>query len=85
MEVSLEHLSAMLTDAHISIAFDYPGVQFYPSCIQFKITGSGSAFPTELVSFPGAYTVDTPGIVFNVYGGATVSPSVYSVSLLCCS
>ncbi|KAL5480820.1 hypothetical protein ACEPAI_9760 [Sanghuangporus weigelae] len=50
-------------------AFNYPGAQFYPSCIQFEVTGSGSATPPSsyLVSFPGAYTPGTPGIVFDVY------------------
>ncbi|THH05219.1 hypothetical protein EW145_g4961 [Phellinidium pouzarii] len=48
-------------------AYVYPGAQFYPSCIQLEITGSGSAFPTSFVSFPGAYTPDTPGIAFDVY------------------
>ena len=43
------------------------GAQFYPSCIQIEVTGSGSAFPTSFVSFPGAYTPDTPGIVFDIY------------------
>ncbi|KAF4573492.1 Lytic polysaccharide monooxygenase AA9 [Pleurotus pulmonarius] len=48
-------------------AFAYPGAQFYPSCIQVQVTGSGTAFPTSFVSFPGAYTPSTPGIVFDAY------------------
>ena len=41
-------------------AFEPNGAQFYPSCIQIEVTGSGSALPTSgLVSFPGAYTEDT--------------------------
>ncbi|KAK0219388.1 glycoside hydrolase family 61 protein F [Armillaria nabsnona] len=48
-------------------AYSYPGAQFYPSCIQVQVTGSGNAFPTSFVSFPGAYTASTPGIVFDVY------------------
>ncbi|OSD04057.1 lytic polysaccharide monooxygenase [Trametes coccinea BRFM310] len=50
-------------------AFAYPGAQFYPSCIQIEVSGSGNAFPdaSSLVSFPGAYTPETPGIVFDVY------------------
>ncbi|KAI0371174.1 glycoside hydrolase family 61 protein [Pilatotrama ljubarskyi] len=49
-------------------AFEYPGAQVYPSCIQIQVTGSGSALPTSgLVSFPGAYNASTPGIVFDVY------------------
>lgn len=48
-------------------AYAYPGVQVYPSCIQVQVTGSGSALPTSFVSFPGAYTGSTPGIVYDVY------------------
>ncbi|KAL0061762.1 hypothetical protein AAF712_011365 [Marasmius tenuissimus] len=48
-------------------AGQYPGVQIYPSCIQVEVTGSGSALPTSFVSFPGAYTASTPGIVFDIY------------------
>ncbi|KIJ31458.1 lytic polysaccharide monooxygenase [Sphaerobolus stellatus SS14] len=48
-------------------ASTYPGAQFYPSCIQVQVTGSGTALPTSFVSFPGAYTPTTPGIVFDVY------------------
>ncbi|KAI0769358.1 glycoside hydrolase family 61 protein [Trametes elegans] len=54
-------------------AFDYPGAQVYPSCIQIEVTGSGNALPTSgLVAFPGAYTPDTPGIVFDVYSDPTL-------------
>ncbi|KAF8648202.1 hypothetical protein AX16_006341 [Volvariella volvacea WC 439] len=48
-------------------AWAYPGVQVYPSCIQVQVTGSGNAYPTSFVSFPGAYTSSTPGIVYDAY------------------
>ncbi|KAI3603928.1 glycoside hydrolase family 61 protein [Moniliophthora roreri] len=48
-------------------AYTYPGVQVYPVCIQVQVTGSGTALPTSFVSFPGAYTKDTPGIIYDVY------------------
>ncbi|CAA7265680.1 unnamed protein product [Cyclocybe aegerita] len=48
-------------------AYSYPGAQVYPSCIQVQVTGSGTALPTSFVSFPGAYSGSTPGIVFDVY------------------
>ncbi|TFK45709.1 beta-1,4-endoglucanase [Heliocybe sulcata] len=52
-------------------AGSYPGAQFYPDCFQIELTGSGTETPVSdaLVAFPGAYTADTPGIVFNVYNG----------------
>ncbi|KAF7289755.1 Lytic polysaccharide monooxygenase [Mycena indigotica] len=52
-------------------ATTYPGAQFYPSCIQVQVTGSGTAVPpsSALVAFPGAYKSTTPGIVYNVYSG----------------
>ncbi|KAJ1300462.1 hypothetical protein OPQ81_005277 [Rhizoctonia solani] len=57
-------------------AGSYPGAQFYPACHQFEITGSGNALPddADLVAFPGAYTPQTPGIVYNPYAGLTTYP-----------
>ncbi|CAE6446610.1 unnamed protein product [Rhizoctonia solani] len=57
-------------------AQNYPGAQFYPSCIQFEITGSGSALPndSDLVAFPGAYSGTDPGVKYNPYAGATNYP-----------
>ena len=38
--------------------------EFYPSCQQINVGGSGTGVPTqdELLSFPGAYSDDDPGI-----------------------
>ncbi|KDQ18181.1 glycoside hydrolase family 61 protein [Botryobasidium botryosum FD-172 SS1] len=49
-------------------AWAYPGAQVYPACAQVQVTGTGTATgPSSKVSFPGAYTASTPGIVFDVY------------------
>ncbi|KAF5346454.1 hypothetical protein D9756_010023 [Leucocoprinus leucothites] len=48
------------------------GAEFYPSCSQLTVGGNGNGKPqdSELVSFPGAYHDDDPGIyVPNVYNG----------------
>ncbi|KAG2006269.1 hypothetical protein CC2G_002600 [Coprinopsis cinerea AmutBmut pab1-1] len=58
----------------LHFAFEYPGAQVYPSCVQVEVSGEGDAFPTEFVSFPGAYTANTPGIVFDLYNGPTEYP-----------
>lgn len=44
------------------------GAEFYPSCTQLKVGGSGSGQPgsCNLVSLPGAYRDSEPGILFNV-------------------
>ncbi|ORY70018.1 glycosyl hydrolase family 61-domain-containing protein [Pseudomassariella vexata] len=47
------------------------GAQFYPSCLQFDITGSGSAAPDENFNFNTGYTEADPGVVFNLYGSFT--------------
>lgn len=47
------------------------GAQFYPSCSQFKITGSGTVTPPGTFGFVGGYSHTDPGILFNLYGGAT--------------
>jgi hypothetical protein len=38
--------------------------EFYPSCQQINVGGNGTGAPTpdELLSFPGAYSDDDPGI-----------------------
>ncbi|KAG4423533.1 hypothetical protein IFR04_003356 [Cadophora malorum] len=48
-------------------AYAYPGAQFYPSCHQIKVTGSGTTTPSSLVSFPGAYKATDPGITYDAY------------------
>jgi len=58
------------------------GAEFYPSCSQLNISGSGTGAPTsdELVSFPGAYKDGDPGIyvpavcvLFNVKSSPSLS------------
>jgi cellulase len=57
------------------------GAQFYMTCYQLSVTGSGSASPAT-VSFPGAYKATDPGILVNIHSamsGYTVpGPAVYS-------
>ncbi|KAG8798204.1 hypothetical protein FRC17_007538, partial [Serendipita sp. 399] len=43
------------------------GSQHYISCAQLKVTGGGSGNPTNLLSFPGAYSPNDPGILINIY------------------
>jgi len=54
----------------LQLAVSIGGAEFYPSCSQLTIGGSGTGAPTasELVSFPGAYSDTDPGIY---------DPSVY--------
>ncbi|KAH9205848.1 glycosyl hydrolase family 61-domain-containing protein [Leptodontidium sp. 2 PMI_412] len=56
------------------------GAQFYMSCYQVHVQGTGSATPTG-VSFPGAYSATDPGILINIYNGVDVyqipGPDVY--------
>ncbi|KKA25994.1 hypothetical protein TD95_002700 [Thielaviopsis punctulata] len=50
------------------------GAQFYPSCVQFEVTGSGTVVPDEKFDFNTGYTSTDPGIVFNVYGSVSNYP-----------
>lgn len=44
------------------------GAQFYIACAQVSVTGgSGSKSPSDLVSFPGAYSPDDPGLLVDIY------------------
>jgi cellulase len=55
--------------------------QFYMTCYQLTITGSGSAAPGT-VSLPGAYAASDPGILVNIHAAMATyiapGPTVYS-------
>ncbi|PFH48711.1 lytic polysaccharide monooxygenase [Amanita thiersii Skay4041] len=48
-------------------ASTFQGAQFYISCGQINVTGGGSGSPGPLVSIPGVYTGNEPGILINIY------------------
>jgi cellulase len=43
------------------------GAQFYPSCAQVEVTGSGTAVPDEKFDFNKGYTYSDKGIVVDIY------------------
>lgn len=59
----------LLRIEHLAVhnAANYGGAQFFVACGQVKITGGGGGTPGPLVSFPGAYSANDPGIFFNNY------------------
>ncbi|KAL0959141.1 hypothetical protein HGRIS_014428 [Hohenbuehelia grisea] len=50
----------------LHLATQKGGAEFYPSCTQVRVGGNGAGVPkdNELVSLPGAYTDDDPGIFY---------------------
>jgi hypothetical protein len=48
--------------------------QFYLACSQIQITGGGNGTPGPLVSLPGAYSSNDPGILVNTY---SIQPDSY--------
>jgi lytic cellulose monooxygenase (C1-hydroxylating) len=59
------------------------GAQFYPSCVQIRVTSSGSKKLPGGATFPGTYTDAEPGIHFDLYTASAASykapgPSVWS-------
>lgn len=48
----------------LHLATQRGGAEFYPSCAQLRVGGSQTGRPAEneLVSFPGAYSDNDPGI-----------------------
>ncbi|GAA6005325.1 lytic polysaccharide monooxygenase auxiliary activity family 9 protein [Rhodotorula paludigena] len=46
------------------------GAQFYPSCAQIEVTGSGSTALPSGVAIPGFYTSSTPGVVWIYYSSS---------------
>ncbi|KAG9054944.1 hypothetical protein FS842_003721 [Serendipita sp. 407] len=59
----------LLRVEHIALhgAGSVGGSQHYISCAQLKVTGGGNGNPSPLVSFPGAYSPQDPGILINIY------------------
>ncbi|KIP02409.1 carbohydrate-binding module family 1 protein [Phlebiopsis gigantea 11061_1 CR5-6] len=51
----------------LHVASSVGGAQFYMSCFQVNVGGSGTATPSSTVSFPGAYSATDPGILINIY------------------
>ncbi|KAI0090414.1 glycosyl hydrolase family 61-domain-containing protein [Irpex rosettiformis] len=50
----------------LHVASSVGGAQFYMSCFQLQVGGSGSVTPAG-VKFPGAYSASDPGILINIY------------------
>jgi hypothetical protein len=48
----------------LHLATTLGGAEFYPACIQLNIGGNGTGVPTsdDLVTFPGGYSDNDPGI-----------------------
>lgn len=65
----------------LHVAGGLNGAQFYPSCYQITVAGSGSATPAG-VSFPGAYKNTDPGILVDIHAKMSTyidpGPTVYA-------
>ncbi|TFK66435.1 hypothetical protein BDN72DRAFT_146893 [Pluteus cervinus] len=65
----------------LHVAGSVGGAQLYMSCFQLKINSAGKASPPT-VRFPGAYSPNDPGILFNLYGSYSTytvpGPAVYT-------
>ncbi|KAI0759233.1 glycosyl hydrolase family 61-domain-containing protein [Trametes elegans] len=52
----------------LQLAVSMGGAEFYPACVQTRVSGNGNGTPNSTVSFPGAYSDSDPGIFDpNVY------------------
>jgi lytic cellulose monooxygenase (C1-hydroxylating) len=49
------------------------GAQFYISCANIKVTGSGTFQPTSTVKIPGVYQQNDPSILVSIYGKGGVA------------
>ncbi|KAF5023041.1 hypothetical protein F66182_4925 [Fusarium sp. NRRL 66182] len=43
------------------------GAQYYIGCAQLTVEGNGAGKPSPVVSFPGAYTGEEPGLLLSLY------------------
>lgn len=57
----------------LHVASSVGGAQFYMSCFQLQVGGSGTGEP-DTVKFPGAYGASDPGILIDIY----TSPKAYT-------
>ena len=75
----------------LHLANSFGGAEFYPACAQIRVGGSetGAPTPDELVSIPGAYSDNDPGIfdpnIFNasapyVFPGPAIASFVDATS-----
>jgi len=51
----------------LHVAQGSSGAQFYISCAQINVVGSGSGSPSPEVALPGAYKATDPGILIDIY------------------
>jgi hypothetical protein len=57
----------LLRPEHIALHDSSGGAQFYISCAQIRVINGGNGTPGPLVSIPGVYSGNEPGIKFNPY------------------
>jgi len=57
----------LLRPEHIALHDFHGGAQFYIACAQLRVTNGGNGSPGPLVSIPGMYSSNDPGIKFNPY------------------
>lgn len=48
-------------------AYSNQGAQFYQSCAQLNVAGSGSFVPSQTVSIPGAWQQNDPGVLIQIW------------------
>ena len=51
----------------LHVAQSFGGAQFYISCAQINVANGGSGTPGPLVSIPGVYTGNEPGILISKF------------------
>ncbi|KAG8798929.1 hypothetical protein FRC18_008504, partial [Serendipita sp. 400] len=59
----------------LHVAGELNGAQFYPNCVQIKITGGGSVALPSGVAFPGAYQPNDPGILIQLWTVSATNPA----------
>ncbi|KXH57471.1 fungal cellulose binding domain-containing protein [Colletotrichum nymphaeae SA-01] len=65
----IENGDYFLRVEHIALhsASSVGGAQLYISCAQLRVTGGTGTYKPNLMSFPGAYSPNDPGLVVNIY------------------
>ena len=72
-----------LLSSALHVAESVGGAQFYMSCYQLMVGGSGTAEPST-VQIPGAYAATDPGILIDIYTSPTAYTSKNLIPFLGC-
>ena len=59
----------------LHVAYEVNGAQFYPNCLQIKVTNGGDVALPQGIPLPGSYDPYDPGVLVELYEITPQNPS----------